>query len=75
MLTFLFHTEDAKQKSHRYHKIYTILMVATAVKVHQLTIVITLSRLKQSPLQAWTDPEGSGRLGLPNLKTGGTRRW
>ena len=52
MLTFLFHTEDAKQKSHRYHKIYTILMVATAVKVHQLTIVITLSRLKQSPLQA-----------------------
>ena len=30
---------------------------------------------KTIPLQAWTHPEGSKRLRLPDLKTVGTLRW
>ena len=30
---------------------------------------------KAVPLQAWTGPEGSRRLRLPDFKTIGTRRW
>jgi hypothetical protein len=30
---------------------------------------------KAVPLQAWTGPEGSRRLRLPDFKTLGTRRW
>jgi len=30
---------------------------------------------KAIPLQAWTDPEGSRRLRIPDFKTIGTRRW
>ena len=30
------------------------------------------TKLKQSPLQAWTGPEGSRRLRLPDFKTIGT---
>jgi len=30
---------------------------------------------KAIPLQAWTAPEGSRRLGLPDFKTTGTWRW
>jgi len=30
---------------------------------------------KAIPLQAWTDPEGSRRLRLPDFKTIGTCRW
>jgi len=30
---------------------------------------------KAIPLQAWTDPEGSRRLRLPDFKTISTRRW
>ena len=30
---------------------------------------------KAIPLQAWTGPEGSRRLRLPDFKTTGTRRW
>jgi len=30
---------------------------------------------KAIPLQAWTDPEGSRRLRLPDFQTVGTRRW
>ena len=30
---------------------------------------------KEIPLQAWTDPEGSRRLRLPDFKTIGTWRW
>jgi len=30
---------------------------------------------KPIPLQAWTDPEGSRRLRLPDFKTIGTCRW
>jgi len=30
---------------------------------------------KAIPLQAWTGPEGSRRLRLPDFKTVGTRRW
>jgi len=31
--------------------------------------------IKEIPLQAWTGPEGSRRLRLPDLKTIGTRKW
>ena len=55
MLTFLFHSEGTKQNTHSCHKTYTILMVAMAIEAHLLTIPTTLSWLKQSPLQAWTD--------------------
>jgi len=30
---------------------------------------------KEIPLQAWTGPEGSRKLRLPDFKTIGTRRW
>ena len=30
---------------------------------------------KAIPLQAWTGPEGSRRLRLPDFKTVGTRKW
>jgi len=30
---------------------------------------------KAIPLQAWTGPEGSRRLRLPDFKTIGTRSW
>jgi hypothetical protein len=30
---------------------------------------------KAIPLQAWTDPEGSRRMRLPDFKTIGTRKW
>jgi len=30
---------------------------------------------KAIPLQAWTVPDGSRRLRLPDFKTIGTRRW
>jgi len=33
------------------------------------------SLLAAIPLQAWTGPEGSRRLRLPDLKTIGTWRW
>jgi len=35
----------------------------------------TQGKEKATPLQAWTDPEGSRRLRLPDFKTIGTRRW
>jgi len=34
-----------------------------------------LSKVKAIPLQAWTGPEGSRRLRLPDFKTIGTWRW
>jgi len=33
------------------------------------------NRGKAIPLQAWTGPQGSRRLGLPNFKTVGSWRW
>jgi len=33
------------------------------------------TKAKAIPLQAWTGPEGSRRLRLPDFKTIGTRRW
>ena len=36
---------------------------------------ITFIKGKAIPLQAWTGPEGFTRLGLPDFKTVGTRRW
>ena len=34
-----------------------------------------LRKGKAIPLQAWTGPEGSCRLRLPDFKQSGTRRW
>ena len=38
----------------------------------QRTMDVTLYKGKAIPLQAWTDPEGSRRLRLPDFKTIGT---
>ena len=32
-------------------------------------------KVKQSPLQAWTVPEGSSKLGFPDFVTTGTGWW
>jgi hypothetical protein len=52
-----------------------------------MTVVITITNKrtyndqksyikgKAIPLQAWTGPEGSRRLRLPDFKAVGTRRW
>jgi hypothetical protein len=37
--------------------------------------LIRYSKAKAIPLQAWTGPEGSSRLRLPDFKTVGTWRW
>jgi len=34
--------------------------------------VVKLEKVKEIPLQAWTGPEGSRRLRLPDFKTVGT---
>jgi hypothetical protein len=34
--------------------------------------VVFIKKVKAIPLQAWTGPEGSRRLGLPDFKTIGT---
>ena len=38
-------------------------------------IIIIITAGKAVPLQAWTGPEGSRRLRLPDFKTIGTWRW
>jgi len=38
-------------------------------------IIALDSKCKTIPLQAWTDPEGSRRLWLPDFKTIGTGGW
>jgi len=50
------------------------------LQVPQLTAGVLLSQSvkgkgKAIPLQAWTDPEGSRRLKLPDFKTVGTWKW
>jgi hypothetical protein len=37
-----------------------------------IQIPVPLCKAKAIPLQAWTGPEGSGRLRLPDFKTIGT---
>jgi len=37
-----------------------------------ITTVLTIIKGKAIPLKAWTGPEGSRRLGLPDFKTIGT---
>jgi hypothetical protein len=41
----------------------------------QINIFIEDTKGKAIPLQAWTGPEGSRRLRLPDFKTMGTSRW
>jgi len=36
---------------------------------------IMFDKIKEIPLQAWTDPEGSWRLRLPDFKKIGTSGW
>jgi len=44
--------------------------------VHKdIIIYADKGKFKAIPLQAWTDPEGSRRLRLPDFKTINTRRW
>jgi hypothetical protein len=39
------------------------------------SVTIHWQKGKAIPLQAWTDPEGSRKLRLPDFKTIGTWRW
>ena len=39
---------------------------------HDVTFYMHKGKGKAIPLQAWTDPEGSRRLRLPDFKTIGT---
>jgi len=41
----------------------------------EVNIIVYISKKKKIPLQAWTGPEGSKRLRLPDFKTVGTCRW
>jgi hypothetical protein len=51
----------------------------TYINVHlhpNRKIALKINRTgKATPLQAWTGPEGSRRLRLPDFKTIGTHRW
>ena len=40
-----------------------------------IIIIIIKVKCKAITLQAWTDPEGSRRLRLPDFKTIGTSKW
>jgi len=52
-----------------------------AFKYYSVTVIKVKGKSKSKgigkaiPLQAWTGPEGSIRLRLPDFKTIGTRRW
>jgi len=55
---------------------YTVLSVAdiihdavTECDDFHTDVLISLFEYKVIPLQAWTGPEGSGRLRLPDFKT------
>jgi len=50
--------------------IFTMFIIMTT-NAH----IISKGKGKAIPLQAWTGPEGSRRLRLPDFKTVDTRRW
>jgi hypothetical protein len=41
----------------------------------KLSIIFKIDKGKSIPVQAWTGPEGSRRLRLPDFKTIGILRW
>ena len=62
-----------KERVNRGAHIYTC---DAEVSVGQVRLNINGKGIgKAIPLQAWTGPEGSRRLRLPDFKTIGTRRW
>ena len=48
------------------------VVVVVVVAVVVVIIIIVVINDKEIPIQAWTDPEGSRRLRLPDFKTLGT---
>jgi len=54
-----------------FHKFYFKTLQCCTVIIHENV----KGKGKAIPLQAWTGPEGSRRLRLPDFKTLGTRRW
>ena len=51
---------------------HTIYHVSVCCSFENIIIISSSSSRKAIPLQAWTGPEGSRRLRLPNFKTVGT---
>jgi len=43
--------------------------------VESCILLILLGKCEAIQLQAWTNPQGSRRLRLPDFNTGGTWRW
>ena len=54
---------------------YTVRMMVSGTCLVPDTQCVSLHKGKAIPLQAWTGPEGSRRLRLPDFKTIGTRGW
>jgi len=67
--------KEGEENGKRILKIITIIFTNVIMSI----IVEALHELdnkgKAIPLQAWTGPENSRRLRLPDTKTVGTRRW
>jgi len=51
------------------------LKLITASNFKFPLVIKLIKKGKAIPLQAWTGPEGSRRLGLPDFKTIGSWRW
>jgi len=51
---------------------FSVVVVVVVVAVVVVIIIIVVINDKEIPIQAWTDPEGSRRLRLPDFKTLGT---
>ena len=59
--------------SERFISTYSIYIASTIVI--RMDVMFFKGKGKAIPSQAWTGPEGSIRLRLPDFKTIGTRRW
>ena len=56
-------------------KLSLVCVVKTLKMIQGVDSCRLLSKGKEIPLQAWTGPEGSRRLRLPDFKTIGTWKW
>jgi len=56
------------------NKIFNYVTVYQRAKMSGTQKFNLTKQVKAIPLQAWTGPEGSGRLKLPDFKTIGTRK-
>ena len=65
-------TADKKHKSRTHH---SNLLLACINIVRYVIPYMCCGKGKAIQLQAWTGPEGSRRLRLPDFKTIGTRKW